>query len=183
MKGAGTATIVLAGALLLGGAARAQAPPAAPKIAYVDLARVMIRSQTGVAAREQLEREKTQMQRELDERREEMDKLREELETKGTLLTAEVRREKEDQLERKRRDATRLADDYRRDLARKEQQLEAKVLQELRDVIERFGRQRGYDMILEARNAGVLYATPDADLTDEIIRAYDQVSTDKGKKK
>jgi outer membrane protein len=180
MKGAFTATIVLAGVLLLGGPARAQAPTPGLKIAYVDLARVMIRSQAGVAAREQLEREKTQMQRELDDRRVEIEKLREELDKKGSLLTVESRREKEDQLERKKRDATRLADDYRRDLARKEQQLETKVLQELRVVIERFGKQKGYDLILEARNAGILYAVTDADLTDEIIRAYDQNSVGKG---
>jgi outer membrane protein len=167
MKGAFTATIVLASVLLLGGPARAQAPTPGVKIAYVDLARVMIRSQAGVAAREQLEREKAQMQRELDDRRVEIDKLREELDKKGSLLTVES-------------DATRLADDYRRDLARKEQQLETRVLQELRVVIERFGKQKGYDLILEARNAGILYAVADVDLTDEIIRAYDQNSVGKG---
>jgi outer membrane protein len=182
MKGALTATVVLAGALLLGAPAEAQAPTPGSKIAYVDVARVMIRSQAGVAARDQLERDKAQMQRDLDDRRQEIDKLREELDKKGTLLTAEARREKEDQLERKKRDATRLADDYRRDLSRKEQQLEAKVLQELRSVIERFAKQNGYYMILEARSAGVLYATLEADLTDEVIRAYDQDPASKGKK-
>jgi outer membrane protein len=182
MKGALAATIALAGALLLGGPVRAQAPAAGSKIGYVDLARVMIRSQAGVAAREQLEREKAQMQRDLDGRRQELDTLRDELDKKGTLLTAEVRRDREDQLERKRRDASRVADDYRRDLARKEQQLEGKVLLELRSVIERFGKQNGYYMILEARNAGVLFAASEADVTDEIIRAYDQDAADKGKK-
>jgi outer membrane protein len=180
MKGALTATIALAGALLLGGPLWAQAPPTGLKIGSVDLARVMIRSQAGVAAREQLERDKGQMQRDLDGRRQELDTLRDELEKKGTLLTAESRREKEDVLERKKRDFTRLADDYRRDLARKEQQLEAKFLQELRSVIERFGKQNGYYMILEARSAGVIYVTTEADVTDEIIRAYD--SADKEKK-
>jgi outer membrane protein len=182
MKRALIATLVLTGVLLLAAAAQAQPREPGPKIAYVDLARVMIRSQGGVAAREQLERDKAQMQRDLDDRRQELDKLRDELEKKGTLLTAESRREKEDLLERKKRDATRLADDYRRDLARKEQQLEAKVLQELRTVIERVGKQSGYYMILEARNAGVLYANPEADVTDEIIRAYDHDSANKGKK-
>lgn len=183
------ATMVLAGALLLGGTALAQTPasppPASPsssiRIGYVDIRRVFVRSQAGVAAREQLEKERAQMQREMDARRQEIDKLREELDKKGTLLTAEVRREKEDTLERKRRDATRLADDFQRDLVRKEQQLLARVQQEVSGVIERLGKQRGFYMILEMRNAGVLYSTPDADVTDEIIRAYDQESA-KGKK-
>ena len=182
------ATMVLAGALWLGGTALAQAPaPASPppspavRIAYVDIRRVFVRSQAGVAAREQLEKERAQMQREIDGRRQEIDKLRDELDKKGALLTAEVRREKEDTLERKRRDATRLADDFQRDLVRKEQQLLARVQQDVAGVIERLGKQRGYFMILEMRNAGVLYSLPDADITDDVIRAYDQEAV-KGKK-
>jgi outer membrane protein len=178
--------MVLAGALLLGGTALAQTatpPSSSPsmRLAYVDIRRVFVRSQAGVAAREQLEKERAQMQREMDARRQEIDKLRDELDKKGALLTAEVRREREDTLERKRRDATRLADDFQRDLARKEQQLLARVQQEVAGVIERLGKQRGYYMILEMRNAGVLYGVPDADITDEVIRAYDQDAV-KGKK-
>jgi outer membrane protein len=171
--------------LLAGGLARAQAPsapPAVSRIAFVDIQRVLVRSQAGLAAREQLEREKAQMQREIDTRRQELDKLREDLDKKGSLLTAEARREKEEALERKRRDAARLADDFQRDLARKEQQLLVRVQQDLAVIIERLGKQKGYYMIVERRGAGVLYAVPDADITDELIRAYDQESAGKGKK-
>lgn len=185
------ATMIVTGALLLGEIVLAQTPAAPPpvspstsstiRIGYVDIRRVFVRSQAGVAAREQLEKERAQMQREMDGRRQEIDKLREELDKKGTLLTADVRREKEDTLERKRREATRLADDFQRDLVRKEQQILARVQQEVSGVIERLGKQRGFYMILEMRNAGVLYSTPDADVTDEVIRAYDQEAA-KGKR-
>jgi Skp family chaperone for outer membrane proteins len=40
-------------------------------------------------------------------------------------------------------------------------------------MLEKVGKDRGYYMIVEKRGASVLYASPDADLTDEIIRAYD----------
>lgn len=189
------ATLVLAAmfvaALLAGDAARAQAPPgqappATPtptsRIAFVDLQRVLVRSQAGVAAREQLEREKAQMEKEIGTRQQEIDKLREDLEKKGSLLTVEVRREREEALERKRRDGARITDDFRRDLARKEQQLLVRLQQDLVGVIEKLGKQKGYYLIVERRGAGVLYSAPEADLTDEIIRAYDQESGTKGKK-
>jgi Skp family chaperone for outer membrane proteins len=51
-----------------------------------------------------------------------------------------------------------------------------RVLQELSGVIERVGKEKGYYMIVEKRGASVLYASADADLTDEIIRAYDQAA-------
>ena len=172
--------LLIVGAVLLGGSgAGAQAPA---RIGYIDLARVLARSAAGVTAREQLEREKATMQKEMDAKRVELDKLRDELEKKGPLMTPDARREREESMERKRRDATRLADDFQRELARKEQVLAQKVLQDLTIVIERVGKQKGYYLVLERRGAGVLFSVPEADVTDEIIKAYDQETATRGKK-
>jgi len=161
----------------------APAPPAsASKIGFVDVQRVLARSAAGVAAREQLEREKATMQKEMDGKRQELDKLREELEKKGPLMTADARREKQDTFERKRRDAARLADDFQKELEKKEQGLLQRVLQDLSGVIERVCKQRGYFLVVERRGASVLYAAAEADLTDDVIRAYDQETGPKGKK-
>ena len=126
-----------------------------------------------MVAREQLEREKATMQKEMDNKRKELETLREELEKKGPLLTPEVRRDKQDLFERKRRDAARLADDFQKELERKESMLLQKVLQEVSGIIEKLGKERGYYLVVEKRGAGVIYASAEADLTDEIIRAYD----------
>jgi outer membrane protein len=169
--------------------ASAQAPAPAPaastaagKIGFIDVQRVLARSAAGVAAREQLEKEKGVVDKELGARRQELEKLREEIDKKGSLLSADARREKQELFERKRRDAARMADDYQKELEKKEQNLLAKVLQELSGVIDKLGKERGYYLIVEKRGAVVLYAAADADLTDEVIRAYDQqVGTPKGK--
>jgi outer membrane protein len=150
------------------------------RIAYIDVQRVLARSAAGVAAREQLEREKGTMQKEMDGKRVELEKLREELEKKGALLTAEARREKQDQFERKRRDAARLADDFQKELEKREQALLQKVLQEVSGVIEQIGKERGFYLIVEKRGAGVIYASPEADMTDDVIRAYDRHAGSKG---
>jgi len=155
-------------------AAPAAAVPASARIGYIDVQRVLARSAAGVAAREQLEKERAGIQKEMDGRRQELEKLRDEIEKKGPLLTADARREKQEQFERKRRDAARAADDYQKELEKKEATLLQKVLQEVGGVIEKVGKEKNYYMIVEKRNAGVLYATTDADLTDEVIRAYDR---------
>jgi outer membrane protein len=162
----------------------APAPATAPatlKIGYIDVQRVLARSAAGMAAREQLEKERAGIQKEMDGRRQELEKLREEIEKKGPLLTADARREKQEQFERKRRDAARAADDFQKELEKKEATLLQKVLQEVGGVIEKVGKEKNYYMIVEKRNAGVLYAAADADLTDEIIRAYDRESGTKKK--
>jgi len=178
--------VVIAAAVLLGLAvspavaqapgptAAAPAPASTSRIAYIDVQRVLARSSAGVAAREQLEREKGGMQREMEGKRQELEKLRDELEKKGSLMTADARREKQELFERKRRDAARQMDDFQKELEKKEQALLQRVLQELSGVIDKVGKDRGFYLIVEKRGASVLYASPDADLTDEVIRAYDQ---------
>jgi outer membrane protein len=164
-------------------AAQAPAPAASQKIGFIDIQRVLARSQAGVAAREQLEREKAAMQKEMDTRRVDMEKLREDLEKKGPLMTAEVRREKQEAFEKKRRDAARVADDFQKDLEKKESGLLQKVLADLSTVIDRVGKAKGFWLVVERSRGGVLYAASEADLTDEVIRAYDQDIQSKGPKK
>ena len=58
----------------------------------------------------------------------------------------------------------------------KEALLLQKVLQDVSGIIERIGKEKGYYLVVEKRGAGVIYAAPEADLTDEIIRAFDKQS-------
>jgi outer membrane protein len=155
-------------------AAAAAAPNGLQRIAFIDVQRVLARSAAGVAAREQLEREKAGMQKEMDAKRTELEKLRDEMEKKGALLTPDARREKQELFERKRRDAARLADDYQKELEKKESGLLQKVLQDVSGVIERVAKEKNYYLVVEKRGAGILYGATDADLTDEIIRQYDR---------
>ncbi len=165
-------TALLGVALLLGLPAGGRA--AGPRIGYVDVQRVIVRSVAGMAAREQLEREKAAMQKDVDARKVEVDKLRDELDKKGLVLSADARREKEETLQRKVRDLRRLAEDLEKELQRKEQQATQRILQELTGLIERVGKERGYLLIVEKRGAGVIYGDPEADVTDEVIKLYDQ---------
>jgi outer membrane protein len=175
-----TAAIVVTAVVATGSVVLAQAPAPASacggsqRISFIDVQRVLARSAAGVAAREQLEREKAGMQKEMDGRKQELDRLRDDLEKKGALLTPDARREKQEQFERKRRDAARQMDDYQKELERKESTMLQKVLQDVSGVIEKIGKDKGCYMVVEKRGAGVIYADPQADLTDEIIRAYDQ---------
>jgi len=164
-------TIAVCVSTLVVGEALAQSPA---RIAYIDVQRILARSSAGVAAREQLEKDKAAMQREVDGKRTELEKLKEEFEKKGALLSADARKEKQETLERKVRDLRRIVDDYRAELERKEQGLLQKVLVDISGVVERVGKQKGFLLIVEKRGAGVIYGSPEADLTDEVIKAFDQ---------
>jgi outer membrane protein len=152
--------------------ALAQAPQAT-RIGYVDLQRILARSQAGVQAREQIEKDKASMQKQVDGQKSDYDKLRDELEKKGQLLSADARREKQEALERKTRDIRRLLDDLEKELQKKEQTAGAKILRDLEGIFTRVGKEKGYALIVERRQAGVVYGAPEADITEEVIKAFD----------
>lgn len=166
-------TLTLAVAMLFGGHVT-RSDAAGTRIGYVDVQRVIVRSVAGVAAREQLEKDKVAMQKDVDNRKVEVDKLREEMEKKGLVLSAESRREKEETLQRKVRDLRRLAEDLEKELQKKEQAATQKILQELTGIIEKMGKERGFLLIVERRSGGVIYGDPEGDVTDEVIKLYDQ---------
>jgi outer membrane protein len=195
MKALLSAVVVVVAVFACAASTRAQAPAPAPapaptaaapnglqRVAFIDVQRVLARSAAGVAAREQLEREKAGMQKEMDAKRVELEKLRDEMEKKGALLTPDARKEKQEQFERKRRDAARLADDFQKELEKKESGLLQKVLQDVSGVIERVGKEKNYYLIVEKRGGGVLYGSAEADLTEEVIRQYDREAPNKAKK-
>lgn len=179
MKGMG----LLGAAVLLGAGVMAGMWVGAPatsaqggatgRVAIIDVSRILARSSAGVAAREQLEREKAAMQKQLDTQQAEVVKLKDELDKKGQLLSPEARREKQEALERKVRDMRRLMDDLQASLQKKEEALLAKVLQDLGGLVQKVGKEKNYAVILERKSSGVLYASPETDVTDDVLKAYD----------
>jgi len=148
-----------------------QATPAAlaaTRVGYVDLQRILARSQAGVQAREQIEKEKAAMQKQVDSQKVDYDKLRDELEKKGQLLSADARREKQEALERKTRDIRRLLDDLEKELI-----MGQKILRDLEGIFTRVGKEKGYALIVERRQAGVVYGAPEVDVTEDVIKAFD----------
>ena len=174
MRNTWTVGLVTVALMLLLGGNVARSDAAGTRIGYVDVQRVIVRSVAGVAAREQLEKDKVAMQKDVDNRKIEVDKLREEMEKKGLVLSAESRREKEETLQRKVRDLRRLAEDLEKELQKKEQQATQRILQELTGIIEKMGKERGFLLIVERRSGGVIYGDPEGDVTDEVIKLYDQ---------
>ena len=68
----------------------------------------------------------------------------------------------------------RLAEDLEKELQKKEQQATQRILQELTGIIEKMGKERGFLLIVERRSGGVIYGDPEGDVTDEVIKLYDQ---------
>ena len=141
------------------------------KIGFVDLQRALNESETGKRAKEDFRGQLDKVQNDLKRKKDELDKMKEQIEKKGAVLKEDERRNLEKDFQKKVRDFERTYKDTQAEMQAKDNELTQKILVDLQEVIQEFGRQEGYTMILEA-STNVLYGAPSADLTERVIETY-----------
>ncbi len=157
--------------LVLPAVSGAEAPV---KIGFVDLQRILIQTKRGQDARAKVMAEVSQKQKEIDAQEEEIRKLEADLRKQSTVLSDAARREREEAIQRKKRDLVRTVEDFNRDLAKREQELLNDLLKEIAIVVQEFGKEKGFTLILERQQGGVLYAGEGVDITKEIMERFDK---------
>ena len=144
------------------------------KIGYVDLQKALNEAEAGKKAKESFKAEVDRMEQSLEKRKQEVEKLKDELEKKGLLLREEERDQLERDYRQRLRDFDRLYKDSQQELQIKDRELTGRILDELRQVIQELGEQGNYTLILEGNNTVVLYGSKTIDLTDVVIKTYNQ---------
>lgn len=174
----------LAGVLLWtwAGAASAQG-----KIGVVDMGRVLRESETGKTALVALQGTSKKFQDQmiaktqaLARQEQALRKIQQDIRQKSLLYSEEVRQQKEEEFRQKQREFTRDRDSlvrFRReveaDFTRKKRRATAKIHREIRDVVNRIGKQEKFTIILE-RTRILFFDSRKIDLTDKVIRTYNQ---------
>jgi len=159
--------LALTAVLVPAGAATAQL-----KIGYVDLQRALNESEAGKAAKERFKVQVDKLQGDLKKKKDALDGLKEQLEKKSSVMKEEEARNMQKDYERKLRDFERSYKDSQGELQQRDNELTVELLKELQVVIEQYGKENGYSMILEQSSSSVLYGAPDLDLTEQIITRY-----------
>ncbi len=142
------------------------------KIGYVDFSKVQTESKAGMSAMKTIEAMFKDKQSQLDQRQAELEKAMSELEKQSPILSEDVRRQKEDKLQKDYKDLQRFKQDSEDELNKKKNELAAEMFKGVDEVIKRYGKEEGYTLILE--RSVVLYAPEAVDITDKIIKAYDE---------
>lgn len=141
------------------------------KIGYVDLRRALSETEDGRKARANLKKVFDQKQKELDEQQEEVKRAIEDLNKKKTLLPADTVRQKEAELQERIGKVQQTYMRHQQDLAGKEEEATAPIVDRLTRIIGKIASSENFTMILD-KNAGVVFAKPHLDLTNEVIRRY-----------
>ncbi|MGH7362286.1 MAG: OmpH family outer membrane protein [Candidatus Methylomirabilales bacterium] len=165
------AGLVALAVLMAGGLVAAQENTL--KIGFVDVQKVLNDSAKGKEAKAKLEKEREAKQKEVRAKEEEIKKLEADLQKQGAVLSEAARRERQEAINRKIRDLRRLFEDFNRDLQKRETELLNEILREIRKLVVVYGKEQQYTLILEAQS-GIIYASQGADLTDEVLAAYNR---------
>ncbi len=150
------------------------AAEATAKIGYVDLRVALNDSDAGKKAKIELESLIKTKQTAIDEKGKGIEKLKADLEKQASVLSADAKKSKEDEIERLMRDYQRLVQDSQNDVKKKEGELTGSIIKDLRDVVEKIGHDEGYALILENVEGIILYSRKDLDITDKVVKIYNE---------
>lgn len=150
------------------------------KLGYINLRKLQSDSKAGKDALKTLEEMVKNKQAQIEERKGEIQKMQEELDKQSSVISAEERRRREDKLQREYKDYQRFGSDSEEELSKKKEELANKMFDEVTAVINKFGKEEGYTLILD--RSIVLYAPEAVDVTDKIIKAYDDTKETKATK-
>ena len=88
---------------------------------------------------------------------------------KRQVLSESEKLKARDQFEQQQRDAQRMKEDLERDLQKSEEEILGGVNRFLSELVVNFGKENGYDLIVDASVA--VYFSDEVDVTDKLIAA------------
>jgi len=157
-----------------------QAPPAATttlKVGVLDMQEALERTKEGQKAMEDLQAQFGPRNAELQKLAQEIQDLENQLRRQERTLSDDARIQLSRQLDLKRRAAQRLQEDIQADFQVVQSDHANRILGKLQRVIDQYARERGFAIIINssANPNPVIYAAPAVEITQDIIRLYDQL--------
>lgn len=144
------------------------------KIGYVNLQKVLDESAAGMEASAALEEEMEKLEASLNEKQLELKKLKEEIDKKGRVWNKETLEAKEQNLMDMSQDFQQQFLESNKKWRESEMKKKAEILKEISDLVEEIAQKKGYSYVFEKSMGGLLYALPEADLTDTVIKLHNK---------
>ena len=179
-------TMIRAGALLAAGlfaatAGWAQDTPAAgaaaaSKVGVIDVRSAIVNTAEGKQASAELQSQFAARQTELENMNKQLNDLGQRLQAGAGKLSQEEETRLTAQGQRLRQQIDRKQNEYQEDVNAQQGEVIDRIGRKLVDVLDRYAREHGYAVIIDssAQNSPVLYKSNQIDVTQDIIRLYDQ---------
>ena len=143
-------------------------------IGIFDLQKAINNSSKGKAAKSKLVSKFERLQKDLKAEESRLQRMQADLEKQASVLSPDAKFEKEKELRRRIRDFQDKYRDYTEEMKREELNFTKPILDNALAIARSIGKERGYALILETKQGGVVYAANAIDITDEVIKRLDR---------
>ncbi len=142
------------------------------KIGYVDLQKALNNVDEGKTAKAQLKKDFDLKQKKLDEAQEDFKRLKADFDKQAVVMSDQVRRDKQGELDRKFSEVQGLFVQLQKELSEREREMTRGIFDKMGGIIREIADAEGFTMVFEKNDAGLLYAPPSLDITDQLVRRY-----------
>lgn len=142
------------------------------KIGIVDFQRILKTSSAGKKATAEINNQGKKIEADLKKKGEEIEATKNKLEREALVMSKEMREEKEREIRIKINDFKTLQKRHVAEFKEHEKRLVGRIQEEMLTIIDEMGKQEGFLLILEKREAGVMYSPNTIDITDRLIQKY-----------
>jgi len=145
-------------------------------VAYIDLQKALNLSEAGVTAKQDISDQVKAYEAVVKEKQDALLAMKQDIEKQAVLLSDDAKAQKSREYQQKVKELERFTKDIQEELQQKDADFTKQILSEIFEVIDRIGKEGGYDVILEKTESSLLYASDQADLTQQVIDAYNAKS-------
>ena len=153
------------------------------KIGVVDFQKVLEISNAGKLARDKINEQGRKMEADLKKKGENIEETKKKLEREALVMSNEMRAEKEREIRISINDFKSLQKNYMDDFKEQEKKLVTRIQKELLKIVAEIGKKEGFLLILEKREAGIIYSPDTIDISDRLIQEYNAVFAQNTEKK
>jgi outer membrane protein len=141
------------------------------KIGSIDIQKVLLMSDAGKEAKEQLSQKAARYEADKNSKEAELKKLKGELESQGAMLNESARGAKERDYQQRLKEYQRFLKDAQEDLQGKNDEFTGRIVDEIVKIAQGYGRSHGYTAIF-VKNETMIYLDPSADVTEEVLKSF-----------
>lgn len=144
------------------------------KVGFIDIQRVIQDSRAGKTAKASFQKEFEQKRKIIEQKMSQLESMRQDFIKNSAVMNPTARQERALQIEAREKELQRTREDFRDELQRKDLQLTQSILSDIDGIIKSIGESGGYTVIFERTEAGIIYGSSAADITNKVIQEYDK---------
>ena len=156
-------------AALLGLATGADAQQTQGQIVFINSQQVVAAAPGAREAQATLEREMTELRSQVQQMEGTLDSMMTSYEQRQVMLSPEARREMQDTIRARQREFQGRAQQFEQQMQQRQAELLQPIMARVQQVIDALRAERGYALVLDAAEGGLISADPALDITPEVL--------------